>query len=182
MFGRFKKKKGVKIDYSSKDLAKGFVFEYYVQNWIVTEEYEYDWGEGYFTKEFKITSGKESFFLSVEEDDGLVLSLTTKSNAPEILSAFKNSMRESKKPLEQIEFEGRSYFLLEESPGYFRDCSKNSGKDDDDWSELISWDYQDKDEKHVLSVEQWGENNFEFSHGMYIQEFEISNILPASDD
>ncbi len=53
-----------------KDLNLGFVFEYAC--------YEYDWGDNFFTKEYKISNGTKTFYLSVEDDDELELSLTSK--------------------------------------------------------------------------------------------------------
>ena len=49
---------------------------------------------------------------------------------------------------------------------------------DEDWKEFISWDYYDKNEDFVLTIEQWDENTFEASFGKVVQYFQISNIFP----
>ena len=48
------------------DLKKKFIFDYDLSSWEVTAEYTYDWGDNYFSKEFKIQSDKETLYLSVE--------------------------------------------------------------------------------------------------------------------
>ena len=78
-------------------------------------------------------------------------------------------------PPSKIEFQGRTYLLEEESPGYFNDASL--GKES--WVEFISWDYVDKSGEYILCIEQWEERKFEASYGKLIKEFEISNIIPA---
>jgi hypothetical protein len=83
---------------------------------------------------------------------------------------------EKKRPPKKIEYKGTTYYLDKESPGYFSD----DPEDDDSWVEFMSWDYYDADEKLVACVEQWGEREFEASHGKVVKDYEITNILPGT--
>ncbi|OYT10872.1 MAG: hypothetical protein B6I18_06835 [Bacteroidetes bacterium 4572_112] len=177
LFSMFKKKDEPSYDPSNitvSDLAQGFVFEYNMTTWEVKEEYEYDWGENFFSKEYKISNGEETLFLSVEEDDELNLMMTKKIKLRKIDTDVADSIMKFNEAPREIMYEGKKYFLEKESPGYFRDISNDAS----DWDEFISWDYYDDSEELYICVEQWDEKEFEAAAGFTIKEFEISNILP----
>ena len=74
LFDRFKKKEEPSYDptnISVRDLDMGFVLDYDMKTWVVKGVYDYDWGDNFFTREYKIDSGEEQLFLSVEDDDEL---------------------------------------------------------------------------------------------------------------
>ena len=157
------------------DLSMGYIFEYDLRTWEVTGEYEYDWGDEEFSKEYKVSDGKDSFYLSVDEDDEIELLWCEKVPMRKLGAEIAKNISDGSAPPETIIYEGKSYFLDEESPGYFNDLTK--GKNDD-WQEFIAWDYYNEDETLNLTIEQWGERSFEASWGKVISEFEISDILP----
>ena len=181
LFDAFKKK-GKEPSYdptniSIKDLDEGFIFEYDLKTWKVEEAYEYDWGSNYFSKEFKISDGNEVVFLEVEEDDELEVSIHNKVKVPVIDPDLPDRMVKKGKPPKQLEYKGVTYYRDEESPGYFRNM-KDDAEKDDSWSEFISWSFYDESEEKILTIEQWGERQFEASQGQYIKPYEVSNILP----
>ncbi|PHQ59645.1 MAG: hypothetical protein COC08_08535 [Maribacter sp.] len=180
IFDRFKKKESAYdvTDIRVVDLDKNFIFDYDLSTWIVKAVYEYDWGDDCFTKEFKIENENETLFLNIDNDDELVISLTKKERIVNIDENLPDYIVANKKPPSKIEFEGKTFLLEEESPGYFNDWEG----DKDNWIEFISWDYIDKSGEFVLSLEQWGERKFEASSGKIIKEFEISNIYPQKQD
>ena len=51
-----------------QDLDVGFVFEYDLSTWEVQAIYEYDWGDDFFTREFKVNNGSLTRYLAIEED------------------------------------------------------------------------------------------------------------------
>ncbi len=177
LFDRFKKDKTPDYDPTNikiTDLAQGFVFEYNMSTWEIKEEYEYDWGDNFFSKEYKITDGSETLFLSVEDDDELILVLSKKIKTRKITPDATDSIMKFNEAPREISYDGVTYYLEKESPGYFRDLSNDAS----DWDEFISWDYYDDDEKLYICIEQWDEREFEASAGIIIKEYEISNILP----
>ncbi|UII26954.1 DUF4178 domain-containing protein [Fulvivirga maritima] len=181
LFDNFFKKKEKEPHYDStdirvQDLDVGFVFDYDLSTWEVNNIYEYDWGDNYFTREYKISNGEKSLFLSLEEDDELELSVSSKIKVRALGSEVVDKLMTEQKPPSEITYDGRTYYLEEESPGYFHDIGRS-----DDWEEFVSWDYEDDKGEYILTVEQWGEKEFEASAGKYIKEFEISNILPSGD-
>lgn len=176
-FGFFKKKKKDEPHYDPTnikvtDIRKGFVFDYDFQTWEVTEEYEYDWGDNDFTYEFKVVSADDSLFLSVEEDDFVECTFMRKFNFNKLDEDIEESIINRGKPPRQIIHKGTVYYRSGEHRGYFRNI-KDSKSDP-----FISWDYVDDTEKLVLTIEQWGDEEFEASEGIVIPEREITNILP----
>jgi len=176
-FFDFLKKKKPEYDATNirvTDLNKNFLFDYDLSTWIVKSVYEYDWGDNCFTKEFKIENENETSFLHIEEDDELIITISKKVRLTTIGEDLPNYIVDKNTPPSNISFNGINYILEEECPGYFNDQDHPK----EQWTELISWDYIDKSGKNVLNIEQWGEKEFDASHGQIIEEFEISNIYP----
>lgn len=172
MFNFFKKKPDYDpLSLQVTDLKKGFIFEYDLRSWEVKEEYTYDWGDNFFSKEYKIFDGSETRFLSVEEEDNLELAIHEKVRMSSFEEDIEGDIIRQQRPPKVIRYKDITFRLDEEAPGYFDD---GSGK----WVEFISWDYYDAQEEYVLTIEQWEERTFEASFGKCIEAFEISNIFP----
>ncbi len=158
-----------------QDLDVGFIFEYDLSTWEVLAIYEYDWGDNFFTREFKVNNGSVTRYLSIEEDDELIISLSEKVKIRALEEDLTETLIQHQQPPKKIAYNDVVYFLEGDAPGYFHDISKG-----DEWIEFRSWNFEDNTGKHILTIEQWDEKEFEASVGIIIKEFEISNILPAS--
>ncbi len=163
-----------------KNLQVGDFIDYYLKSWQVKEIYEYDWGNNFFAKEYKLDSGDEIRFLYVEDDDELILSISEKVNVMSINKNLKHDILEDDEPMKRMDYNGVTYYLSRESLGHCRDWEDDPNYDDS-WSKLVSWEFLDETEKKFISVERWGEYEIEAAKGMYIEEFEISNIIPVSN-
>lgn len=157
------------------DLQIGFVFDYDLSTWEVQEVCEYDWGNNFFSLEFKVSDGNRTLFLSFENDDEVFLSVTEKIKVRMLGEDIPEFISKNEKAPSKITYEGKDYFMESESPGYFHEQGS------DDWSELISWDYEDKAGEAILCIERWGDFEFEAAIGKNIKEYEISNILPKKN-
>lgn len=178
IFGIFKKKKGPDYDPSDvkiTDLRRGFILEYDLKTWEVKEEYEYDWGGNYFTREFKLDSGDDIIYLHMDENDELSLSVTRKVKIRSVDEDLPEYIIKHQEAPKKIHYDGMDFFLDKESPGYFSDDPEN----DDSWIELISWEYYDSNEEYILAVEQWGDKEFVAAFGRVVKAFEFSNIIPG---
>lgn len=157
------------------DLRKGFVFEYDLEEWLVEAEYLYDWGNEHISQEFKVTTGTETYYLSVDKEDDLEIGIFEKLK----LSAFdvdiSGEIVKNQEPPFKLVHENMTFTRESENPGYFKDAQTGG-----EWEEMIAWNYYDSEEKYSITIEQWGERKFEAAFGKLIQEHEISNILPAS--
>jgi len=157
------------------DLLTGFLFDYDLKTWEVVESYEYDWGDNFFTREFKVQCSNDVRFLQVEEDDELELTLYEKVKIRAVDEDLPEYIEKHDYPPKTLEYKGIKFLKGEESPGYFR----NMDDPDSKWTELIAWDYYDEQSQYALAIEQWGQREFEAAFGYIIKPFEISNIIPA---
>ncbi len=76
----------------------------------------------------------------------------------------------------KIEFKGKDFLLDSEAPGFYRRADSGSQA----WTEFMSWTYYDEEEKLILTIEQWGDDEFEATYGDVIEEYKISSILPKT--
>lgn len=177
MFNFFKKKKEPAYDVTNlsvKDLNYGFIFDYDMKSWVVKEVYEYDWGGKFYTKEYKVDSGDDVAFLGVEDDGELVLTLAKALKIRKIEEDVFEAITEKEKAPSKIHLSGETYYLHEDSAGYFRDMA-----DDRAWEELISFDYFNDDETKFISLTQWDERTVEAYSGIILEPYQISNIIPG---
>ncbi len=158
------------------DLDIGFVFDYDLKSWMVKNIYQYDWGNNNYSYEYLIESGDSQKFLSVSQEDGLELSVGEKVKLRKIDDSFADAITQNNRPPKKIFYDNKEFFFDEESAGYFNDVSAKS----DSWEEFVSWEYCDDDEDYLITIEQWDEREFDASYSKYIEEYEISNILPAA--
>ena len=175
-FTDFFKRKQPKYDSTNirvTDLDVGFVFEYDLESWEVQASYEYDWGDNYFSKEYKINNGAKTLFLSVEDDDEISLSVCNKIKVRELGESVHADLMNHQKTPTSLIYKDKKYFFEKESPGYFNDKARG-----EDWVEFIAWDFEDESGDYLITIEQWDEKEFEASAGKVVKEFEISNILP----
>ena len=156
-------------------LRENFMLDYDMKTWQVKEMYEYDWGDNCFSWEYKLDSGTDTVFLSVDDDDELTLVMSKKIKIGLIDEDVAEEILDTGKPPRRITYKGMTFVRGSESPGFFRDARDSW----DDAAEFVSWDYYDEEEKYNLTIERWGEEEFEASFGKYVQEYEFSNILPA---
>jgi len=177
VFDFLKKKKEPAYDVTNlsvKDLDEGFVFDYNLKSWVVKEVYQYDWGKNVFSKEYKIDAGDETAFLSVSDEGELYLTLTNPIKIQLLGDGLREQIRKNEAAPDKLNYEGVTYYLDEDSAGYFNDITAKNP----DWEELVSYEYLNEDETLVLGISQWDERNFDAYAGKVIKPYEISNITP----
>lgn len=153
------------------DLRVGYLFDYDLKTWEVIDEFEYDWGDNFFTYEYKINSGTETLYMRVEEDDQVYCIFTQKMPFGKLGEAAQYFKTHQQAP-SSIRFEGIDFYLERENPGFFRSTQ------DEDSVEVIQWDYLDDSGKRILVIHQWDEQDFELSAGIIEPASAVSNILP----
>ncbi len=177
MFNFFKKDEAEAsfdpTDIKITDLRTGFIFDYELSSWEVTESYSYKWENGKTAKEFKIKSSFETLFLSIEEEDAIVLTLMEKIEPETLISGFHKFMKDSDVPPSQFQFQNEMFELLNDQAGIFKDLEK--GEED----EFISWNYQAKKTGTIVEIEQWDDDEFEAAIGREIDLHLITNIIPG---
>ncbi|WP_462248356.1 DUF4178 domain-containing protein [Ekhidna sp.] len=174
----FKKKKEPEYDVTNLsvlDLDTGFIFDYDMKSWVVQETYEYDWGNNNYSNEYKVHSGDETAFLSVEDDGDINLSMVKSIKLRTIEEDISDEITKNKKPPKTIHYQNESYFLENDSAGYFRDTTKKT----EDWEELITWEYYNEAEDKIVCFTQWDEHNIDAAAGKVIEVHQITDIIPG---
>ena len=161
-------------DIKVTDLEKGYLLDYDMETWTVKKMAEYDWGDNYFSREFTIESKGKIRYLSIEEDEQLEIALFKKIKYRKLGEDVIKYQKTHGKFPNRITLGEVTYLFDEESAGYYRDV------ENEDWEELVSFDFENDAEDKFLTIEQWDEDDFEVSIGKKIKPFEISNILPVS--
>ncbi|MGR3173850.1 MAG: DUF4178 domain-containing protein [Candidatus Scalindua sp.] len=176
MFGKKKKKEEFDPlqDLVLSKLKVGYILDYDMKTWEVTEYNKYDWDDGEYSYEWELTSGNEVVYLELEDDDEPEWVMTKKISFKSLGRGLHKHIRDNDDPPNEIEYEGVTYCLDEGGGGYF--C-KGGGEQK---IEFLYWDYYDKSEEKTLTIEQWGEDKFEASVGNYVEEYQFTNILPGS--
>ncbi len=172
----FKKKKEEEID-PLKDLVLsklkvGYLVDYDMKSWEVAAHNKCEWGEGDFTDEWELHSGDEIVYLEREEDDEVEWTLTKKVSVSDLGKGIPSHIKQHENPPEEIDYQGIKYQLDDCYGGRFHKDGKDS------YDEFLCWDYEDNAEENVLTVEQWSETSFEASCGIYVEEYQFTNILP----
>ncbi|WP_425447196.1 DUF4178 domain-containing protein [Dethiothermospora halolimnae] len=114
--------------------------------------------------EYKIKDARQTYWLSVEEDDEIEISLSHKVTAI------------TTEPPKKYEYEGVTYYMQEGSEAVVEDVSGkiNVSKGD----RVDYYEYSDSDDEKLLSIEIW-DGQVEMSKGRWIETFEIE-IFPGS--
>lgn len=156
------------------DMTSGSVFDYDLRNWVVTRTFEYQWDETDYSLEFEIDNGTEIKHLEVEQgDNGLNLTLSEKIKIRMIDEDLPSFIQRNDAPPKNLKYLDEHFFYKSKSVG----LCKQEGTDVVD--EFINWDFINKDETKILSIEQWGEDEFEAYISVKVKEYEFSNILPG---
>jgi hypothetical protein len=162
-------------DLELSKLKVGYYVDYDLKTWEVTAYNRYDYGEGYSGEEWELTSGREKWYLGREEDDEVVWTLCKKLPIGAIEGNIRQHIIENEDPPNQIVVKGKTYYLEESGSAYLHENGTGPGIG------FIAWDFIDENDETFVSIEQWGEEEFEAAEGFYVEEYQFSNILPAGE-
>ena len=155
-------------------LRPGYIVDYDMESWEVTSYAVYDLGDGYEIEEWGLRSGTRTRYLERYEDDEVELCLSEKVPIGAIEGDIRGHIKEHDDPPAQIVYKGKTYFEDETDSGHYFKDGKPPG------TPFISWTYIDEEDESFVAIEQWGENEFEAAAGIYVEEYQFSNILPGS--
>ncbi|MFH1134725.1 MAG: DUF4178 domain-containing protein [Pseudomonadota bacterium] len=176
IFDFFKKDKEDEID-PLKDLTLdklqvGYFVDFDLSTWEVTGYNIYDWGDGDVSREWQLSSSEELLYLEKESDDEDYWSLNKKISFADLDPVVKKTILEKSDPPDVVVFEGVSFYIEEMAGGHFLKGGQGTG------TPLLRWGYVDEEGGRLLGIEQWGDNEFEASTGIPVEEYQFTNILP----
>ncbi len=179
MLNFFKKKPGDAFDplrdLTLSKMKVGYFVEYDMKTWQVTAYNKYDYGDGMWGEEWELTSGREKIWLERYEDDEVEWSVCKKLPLGAIAENVRQHIKDFDDPPGQITVKGETYYLDESGTVYFYPGGKEPKQG------FIEWVYIDEDDEKFVTIEQWGEDEFEATQGHYVEEYQFQNILPSGD-
>jgi hypothetical protein len=160
-------------DLTLPGLKAGYYVDWDMKTWEVTSSSYYNWGGDDITYEWQLTTVDDTVYLEYESDDEEYWNISRKINFGKLDPRIKKQILDQGDPPEEISYNDTTYYLEESGGGHYFKDSNSSGQ------ELISWNYEDDDGKSFLTIEQWGEGNFEASLGFAVEEYQFTDILPG---
>lgn len=173
IFKMFKSNKGgSSVDYTVKDIKKGYILEYDLKNWEAIEEFEYDWGGNYKGKEWTLFDGKDEVYLYYASFPSEEISVSTRMNMLRDLPELRKDVFDNDEPRTAFEFNGKKWNIVDESPGLMINTETKEEV------EVVSWTFDDQNESEFISIVRNGEKSCDAYQGKYIKNYEVSDILP----
>jgi len=160
------------LNITLSDLKPGFVLDYDLKTWQVTAHHYYDY-DGDRIDEWELSCGDDIAYLDREEDDGIAYTLARKVPVSDIKDNIRAHMRDNDDPPDEITHKSVAYRGESSAVGQFYKNGEEPGQ------EFITWDYLDDSEKRTLSLEQWGDDEYEASIGEIVEDYQFTNILPS---
>jgi len=159
-------------DLTLSKVKPGYVLDYDLKTWKVESHNKYDY-DGSPVDEWVLISSDETRYLERSEDDEIIWTLSQKIRLSDLEGNVRDHLQNNDDPPENVTHNGATFQAESSSAGKFYKDGDGTGQD------VILWDYVDDSESKILSIEQWGENEYEASVGDLVEEFQFSNILPA---
>lgn len=156
-----------------QNLKTGYYVDYDMKTWEVTTSSYYDWGGREYTYEWQLKSADDTVYLEREPDDEDYWSISRKISINRLDPGIRESIKKQGDPPDEITHENTIYYLDESGGGHFYLDGKEPGK------KMLKWDYADDSGNRFISIEQWGEETFEASTGMSVEEYQFTDILPS---
>lgn len=153
-------------------LRIGYLVDYDLKTWKVTAYNKYNIDD-HTIDEWELTSGREMLYLEREQDDEVFWSISKKLPIGAIDGEVKQHIMKNDDPPDQITCKEKKYFLDSSGAGFMYEGGLGRG------IEFIYWDFVDNDDQNFISIEQWGETEFEAYEGKNAEEYQFSNILPS---
>lgn len=160
-------KKNNKKDNSTNvlNLKIGDGFEYDQKFWIIIKSFEYNWGD-YKSLEFELECFGEIAFLEVELEDEMYMTFSYELDF-NYLDKYLSEKISSNNIPQNIKYNNKMFFFDEESEGTC--LNLQTGEND----KVFCIDFYDKNDVNLISIEQWGQDDFTASYGkrVYEQDF-----------
>ena len=175
MFNWFKKKPESTYDPTNitlENLELGFLVDYNDSTYQVIEKFEYEWEDDSKTSEVKLESASHSFYLEVISNNELYIS--SKISARAIKPSATEYIKQHDNAPQEIQFENTTYYKSDDNAGY---CKEKRATE---WDELLSYEFEDSTQSKFLTIDQWGEDEFEANTSESVSSQLFTQILPGS--
>lgn len=155
------------------DLQVGYLFDYDMKSWQVLRVNNYRYGAGEQSREWEVEHAGQHRFLIRNDGDELSYCWGQKiGNLNQLGATTRQTIIDTDDPPTTITYDGKHYHLEESGTGLF-------SRQQDEAIEFVYWELIDEQDQEFVTIEQWGEGDFTASHACWIEEYQITNILPS---
>ncbi len=172
LFGKKEKPSFDPTNVKLEDLQPGWLVDFDLKAWEVVARHTYDMGDGFKMIEWELKSGNDVLYLCREEDDGVYWTLMKKVPLGAIDPNLKKHIMQYNDPPSTLSYGGYTFEMVSYGGAKFL----KNGKPPE--VPFLYWEYESTDGSKVITIEQWGDTEFEASVGEYVEEYKFSNILP----
>ncbi len=180
LFDFFKKKKPPSsppsVELRLTDLMVGYFVEYDLRMWEVLSFHQYDYTDESKADEWELREGGDRRYLEVSDDDGLHWTWSWSIPIGKIDGNLRRHIIDNEEPPDRIVFEGQQYYLDDSGAGLYYEGGKQG-----DGDEMLYWTFLADDNRRFVSIEQWGETDFQSYAGHSVNEEDFTGIFPRSD-
>ncbi|MDX2084658.1 MAG: DUF4178 domain-containing protein [Candidatus Melainabacteria bacterium] len=135
----------------------------------VTARHRYSQG-GYHWMELECDRGDRTFWLTVEQDDGLCLSLGLETLRLEDLNLTKDALaRMDEEETGRVEYNGQTFFLEDSDRAVFYRSGETSRPEP-----FYYWDFATRDERQFISVERWEDGGVDVTWGVALRPSQLT--------
>ncbi|MEM8963344.1 MAG: DUF4178 domain-containing protein [Acidobacteriota bacterium] len=163
------------VDLRLENLRPGWLVDYDMQTWTVSAKHRYDF-DGDVVDEWELVAGRTRRYLGRTEGDGVDWTWSKKIPVGMLGAGILDHVQRQGDPPSEINHQDKPYYLDMTSAGHFHEHGGDAGKP------LIQWDFVDEDDEAYVTLEQWGETEFEAASGVYVEDWQFTNILPGGEE
>lgn len=162
-------------DLTIENLKEGFMLDYNLKTWQVTNVSQYDWENGSVEKEFSLVSGIERASLYLKNESGLVSFVFCKQvNIYAIDENLESEILHKGKPYNILTYEEMPYYRENTNTGLIYNMTNNSSG-----NKVLGWEYYDGQRQNVIRIEQRGRTDFKTWIGKAVSSYDFTSILPS---
>lgn len=153
-------------------LQPGFLLDYDGKTWEVTGRHYHDMGDSYRIEEWELRSASDEYHLTRGEDEGTYWTWIRRVPIGSIDGRLRSHITKNGDPPDFLDYDGMR-FQMDSYGGakFYRNCQGPP-------QPYVYWDYKGEDGYRLLSIQQWGDIDFEAFVGHYVEEYQFTNILP----
>ncbi len=159
-----------KIDLKISDLEIGYILEYELKNWEVTDIMTYTWDNGVSEKEYTIHDGKTTLYLNYDASQDKA-SLYWKENLQNVWPLARQKMQRNERMLDDtFQFQGEDFHFASDGSAMLRNSVEKF--------EMVNWLFMSLDDQKMMSFNKYEDGSMEVYAGKVLPKFAINNILP----
>ncbi len=155
-------------------LKVGYLVDYDLRTWLVTDYNRYSFNDGRTAEEWELEADRDKRYLERAEGDGESWSLSKTIPIGVLGGDVRQHVLDHEDPPEKVTYKGTTYYLDGSVGGTLVPGGGVGTR-----RELIQWELIDEDEESFISIMQWSETELSAVAGIFVEDYQFSNILPG---